>query len=194
MRVHADRVLRVKTADAIRAVTERLDRLPLGPSHDAVRDLLVDWGELESAAADALSPETDDEYPALAAWRLASDAVAEAVCASWDGDLSGCRGSLALARRRIDRLAAAPEPGELLTRTARGFAYDAVTPEQYLAAARAFARERTPGSVMCIGLRTIGSILAHVVAAAMRRCGVPASVRSLRPRGQPFDRRIDLGD
>src|SRR5215831_165035 len=194
MRVHADRVVRVTTADAIRAVTQRLDRLPLGPSHDAVRDLLVDWGEIESAAADALSPGTDDECLALGVWRLASDAIAEAVCASWDGDSSGCRGSLALARKRIDRLAAVNEPGELLTRTARGFAYDAVTPEQYIAAARVFAQERTPGSVMCIGLRTIGSILAHVVAASMRRCGVPASVRSLRPRGEPFDRRVVVGE
>src|SRR5262249_8405612 len=79
MRVHADRVVPVTMADAIRGVTQRLDRLPLGPSHDAVRDLLVDWGEIESAAADALSPETDDECLALGAWRLASDAIAEAV-------------------------------------------------------------------------------------------------------------------
>src|SRR5262249_25759583 len=51
----------------------------------------------------------------------------------------------------------------------------------------------SPISAMCIGLRSIGSILAHVVAASLRRCGVPASVRSLRPRGHPFDRRVEVG-
>ena len=193
LRVYADRVLRLTTADALGRVIGRLDRMPLGPSHDTVRDLLVDWGEIEAAAADALSPQIDDERPALAAWRAASDAIAEAACASWDGDSAGCRGSLALALKRIERLAHAPEPAELPTRTARGFAYDAVTPEQYITAARVLARERSVGSVMCIGLRTIGSILGHVVAGSLRRCGVPASVRSLRPRGQPFERRVEVG-
>src|SRR5262249_34893855 len=147
----------------------------------------------EAAAADRLAPQIDEECPALAAWRAASDAIAEAVCASWDGDSAGCRGSLASALKRIERLASEPEPAELPTRTARGFAYHAVSPEQYLTAARLLARERSLGSVMCIGLRTIGSILAHVVAASLRRCGVPASVRSLRPRGEPFDRRVEVG-
>jgi hypothetical protein len=183
----------VTTADALRRVTERLDRMPLSPSHDAVRDLLVDWGAIEAAAADAFSPDADEERPALGAWRAASDAIAEALCASWDGDCAGCRRSLASARVRIERLAGAPEPSELRTRTAGGFAYDAVTPEQYVAAARDLARERPLGSVMCLGIRTIGSILAHVVAASFRRCGVPASVRSLRPRGEPLDRRVDVG-
>jgi len=193
LRIHADRVLCVATADALRHVTERLDRMAVMPSHDAVRDLLVDWGEIESAAADALSPEIDEEHPALGAWRAASDAIAEALCASWEGDSSGCRGSLASARMRIERLSGAPGPATLPTRTARGFAYDALTPEQYIAASRALARDRSLGAVMCLGLRTIGSILAHVVAASLRRCGVPASVRSLRPRGEPLDRRVDVG-
>jgi len=193
MRVYADRVLRLTTAEALDGVLRRLDRMPLNPAHDAIRDLLVDWGELESAAADGLCPDADEEGPELAWWRSASDAVAEAACASWEGDASGCRGSLALARQRIARLADIDVPGRLLVRTAEGFAYYAVTPEQYIAAARTFARTRTHGSVMCVGLRTIGSILAHVVAATLRRSGMPASVRSVRPRGDPFDRRLSMG-
>jgi hypothetical protein len=193
LRILADRVIPVTAADALRRMAGQLDRMPVNPSHDAVRDLLVDWGEIEAAAADAFSPEVDEEHPGLGAWRAASDAIAEGLCASWDGDSAGCRGSLDSARMRIDRLSCTPGPETLPTRTARGFAYDAVTPEQYIAAARALARDRSLGAVMCLGLRTIGSILAHVVAASLRRRGVPASVRSLRPRGEPFDRRIEIG-
>jgi hypothetical protein len=193
MRVYAERALRLTTAGALHDVLRRLDRMPLNPAHDAVRDLLVDWGELESAAADALCRDVDDEYGVLAAWRAASDAVAEAACASWEGDAAGCRGSLSLARQRVERLTGIGEPHCLLAYPAEGFAYYAVTPEQYIAAARTFARTRTHGSVMCIGLRTIGSILAHIVAATLRRSGMPASVRSVRPRGRPFDRRLDVG-
>jgi hypothetical protein len=193
LRIHAHRVLSISTAEALRRVVEQLDHMPVNPSHDAVRDLLVDWGEIEAAATDALSPEMDEEHPALGAWRAASDAIAEAMCGSWDGDSAGCRGSLASARMRIERLVCSPGPATLPTRTASGFAYDGVTPEQYIAAARALSQDRSLGSVMCLGLRTIGSILAHVVAASLRRRGVPASVRSLRPRGEPLDRRIDVG-
>jgi hypothetical protein len=193
MRVYADRAIRLTTADALHDVLRRLDRLPLSPGHDAVRDLLVDWGELEAAAADGLCPDVDDEDATLAVWRAASDAVAEAACASWEGDTAGCRGSLSSARQRIERLAESGEPRRLLAYPAEGFAYYAVTPEQYIVAARTFARTRAHGSVTCIGLRTIGSILAHVVAATLRRSGMPAIVRSVRPRGHPFDRRLVLG-
>src|SRR5580765_3468989 len=114
MRVYADRARRLTTADALHDVLRRLDRMPLNPAHDGVRDLLVDWGELEAAAADAICPDVDDEDAVLAAWRAASDAVAEAECASWEGDGSGCRGSLSTARQRIERLIELGEPRRLL--------------------------------------------------------------------------------
>ena len=193
MRVYADRTSSLTRGTALRRVSQRLDGLPSSPPHDAIRDLLVDWGAIESAVADACAP-VDDEHDGLAEWRAASDAIADALCASWDGDAPSASASLALARARVERLTRMGGPDRLSIRTAEGFAHYAVSPEQYIAAAQAFVSARAPASVMCVGLRSIGSILAHVVAAALRRRGVATAVRSLRPGGHPFDRRVAPGD
>ncbi len=75
-------------------------------------------------------------------------------------------------------------------RTAEGFALYALFPEQYLIAAERWIDERVPSSLTCIGIRSIGAPLAHVVAAAAKRKGVAARVATVRPRGHPYDRHI----
>jgi hypothetical protein len=171
---------------------QRLECLPNVPPHDTVIALLVDWGEAESAVADALLPECDDDLEDLVGWRRVSDAVAEAVCASVDQDGAELAAALARARVAIAPLLDWKSPREVRAKTAEGFAHFAVYPEQYIAAARRFAGQIAPGSLLCIGLRSIGSILAHVVAAALRRQQIPAMARSLRPRGDPFQRRLEV--
>jgi len=52
-------------------------------------------------------------------------------------------------------------------------------------------RSERPRRVAFIGLRTIGLALAHIAAATASEQGVAATVFSLRPRGHPFDRRIE---
>jgi hypothetical protein len=61
-----------------------------------------------------------------------------------------------------------------------------------MAAAEQMLSVSRPGAVFCLGLRSIGSILAHLVAATLQRAGVWALVRSVRPHGHPFDRRIQM--
>ena len=155
-------------------------------------NLLVDWGEAESAVADAWLPDRDDDLAALEPWRAASDALADALCASWETRTSDAVAAIDTARRVIHTLTELTPPQELDAKTAEGFAHYALTPEQYIAAADRFADRHAPAAVLCVGLRSIGSILAHVVAAALRRRGVAVETRSVRPRGHPFDRRLAL--
>jgi hypothetical protein len=194
MLVYGHRTVRLNTGEALRTFRQRVDQIPPAPDHDALVGLLVDWGEIASAVADALSPERDDEIEALGAWRDVSDALADAVCASWAGDHGGVAGAFDVVRARMAAVAEMPAPDYVPATTAEGFAHYALYPEQYIAAAQQFVREHRPESVLCLGLRSIGSILAHVVAAALRRHGVHADVRSVRPRGHPFDRRLQVGD
>jgi hypothetical protein len=193
MVVYGHRSYRLNTAAFLHDFVTRLDRAPERPSHDAVVNLLVDWGAGESAVADALLPDRDDEIEALAPWRAVSDAFADALCASWDGRIRDTAAAMQSARGRLARLAEQTRPSDVPATTAEGFAHYALYPEQYVVAADRFADQHSPQAVLCVGLRSIGSILAHVVAAALRRRGVSAETRSLRPRGHPFDRRIDLG-
>ena len=176
----------------LRQFRRRLDTLPAAANHGAIISLLVDWGEAESAVGDALLPHRDDDHEDLAAWRAVSDACADAVCASWDDDAAGCSAAMASARAAVRVLDAAPTPDQVRSKTAEGFAHYALYPEQYIEAARRFVDAQRPHSVLCLGLRSIGSILAHVVAASVRRRGIPAHARSVRPRGHPFERRLEL--
>jgi hypothetical protein len=193
MLVYGHRAVSLNTRAALRAVAARLDRLPAPPQHDTVVDLLVDWGSLEAAVADALLPECDEEKGALDLWRGASDAIADAVVASWSDDQPAASAALLRAGRTIAALITSAVPDRVMARTAEGFAHYALFPEQYIAAAEQFLGTHRPASVRCLGLRSIGSILAHVVAATLRRHGVAAETRSVRPRGHPFDRRLNVG-
>jgi hypothetical protein len=163
------------------------------PSRDAVVDLFVDFGEAYAAAADADLPAIDDVDRDLDAWNQVLAALAHAVCACAEGDREGLARALQEASRRspdleplADRLPLVP------AKTAEGFAYFALYPEQYALAANDFVASAAPRTLTCLGLRGIGAPLAFVVAAAAERLGIRASIITARPRGHPFDRRLIL--
>lgn len=73
--------------------------------------------------------------------------------------------------------------GFIRTRAGEGFAHYAVYPESYLEVARSSG---LPENTCVIGIRSIGTALAALVAAALNA----APAISVRPTGHPFDRRI----
>ena len=70
-----------------------------------------------------------------------------------------------------------------------GYAYYALYPETYVAAAEQFIRGRRPGTAVCVGLRSIGTSLSAAVAAGLEAAGWRVLALTLRPRGHPFQRR-----
>ncbi|MBD0271182.1 MAG: hypothetical protein ICV73_04555 [Acetobacteraceae bacterium] len=84
---------------------------------------------------------------------------------------------------------AAPLPETLRTKRAEGFAFYALYPEAYLAAAQG---EGLPwrGRIKVVGIRSIGAALGALVAAAL---DAPPPV-TLRPIGHPFRRELSLSD
>ena len=107
-------------------------------------------------------------------------AVARLLVASWDGRDVGTT---------LDLGRIGPLPPEVRLRIAEGYAYYGLYPETYVEAARRFAHGVTPGPVVCVGLRSIGTSLSAVVAAALEREGFGVESLTLRPRGHPFYRR-----
>ena len=172
------------------ALVAAADALTPG-DHDAITALLIDAGEFEAAVADSLFPAADgidslvDELSAVTLWAarlfVASDRGATS-CGARRARLCD-----AMARVRVDGL-----PRTARRRVSEGYAFYALHPEAYVAAARDFAASMNPPSAVCIGLRTIGTSLAAVVAATLIDRGVPACTRSVRPRGHPFDRRAAI--
>jgi hypothetical protein len=76
-----------------------------------------------------------------------------------------------------------------------GFAFYALFPEQYSAAAARWANEHSATSernVVIVGIRSIGTTLSAVVSAALKARGWMTQRHTVRPHGHPFDRRVTL--
>jgi len=178
------------TARSLDRFAERLNRGPV--NHDAVTELLVECGELEAGVADARCPEKDEAGPALRAFRRLSLLLGQAFVHSWQGRLGRVKESLAGAQGAFAALRRHALPDKVCLNVPEGYAHYGLYPEAYLTAALRFAREQAPLRAVCIGLRSIGTSLSAVVAAALALAGIEVDSHTVRPRGHPFDRQLQL--
>jgi hypothetical protein len=193
--VYGHRCFRLDVPAFLRDFLARLEQLPASPDHDAIVELLIDFGEAYSAAADTLFPGRDDDADPLRLWSDAAQALADALVASWHHDTEDVQGALARARRSTDAIGRASPIRVVSAKTAEGFAFYGLYPEQYILAAEEAVRSRGESRMLtCIGIRSIGAPLAHVVSAAAARLGVSSQVFTVRPRGHPFDRRLEMSE
>jgi hypothetical protein len=147
------------------------------PAHTRLA-VLIRLGMVEAAIVDALCPAADRALPLLVLLRQAMDALAR-------GDIEAVDTSLA-------RVASGDLPASIRVTVPEGFAYYALYPAAYTAAVTEWAIAARPPSVVCLGLRSIGTTLASTAAAALHRIGVPVETWTLRPRGHPFDRHVTV--
>jgi hypothetical protein len=159
------------------------------PGHDEAVELVIETGVLESAVADTLFPEIDGTHPLAQRLRQASVEAGHILWHTWHGNHDQARrwgARLALSLREI--------PAQQFPRTVEisvpeGYAYYAVYPEMYLESAKRFHAEAGSRGVVCLGLRSIGTSLSAVVAAALEELGCTVKSCTLRPRGHPYARR-----
>ncbi|HEX8447941.1 MAG TPA: hypothetical protein VF649_15175 [Sphingomonas sp.] len=120
---------------------------------------------------------------AAAVATLMADAtlVARAVIASWDSDFAEMP-----ALPDLTQLDARSEmwPHSVLLKLPEGYAWYALYPESYAIAARRLPVTGAP--VVVVGIRSIGTSLAAIVAAAL---DAPPPM-TVRPDGPPFDRQV----
>ncbi len=149
--------------------------------HAALVGAFVEAGEIVQGLTDAVCATRDARTPVGDAGMRLLVAIAGAVDASWSsgGSYAGEHAPAARAS-----LAALRLPDTIEARRAEGYAFYALYPEAYLAAARAAA----PGPRRVIGIRSIGAGLAAVVATAT---GAPLPT-TVRPRGDPLCRRLEV--
>ena len=83
-------------------------------------------------------------------------------------------------------------PREIRISVPEGYAFYALYPESYQAAARQFAGAGLPKNVCVIGIRSIGTSLSAVVAAALEDAGFQVRSWTVRPQGHPFDRHLSI--
>lgn len=160
---------------------------------DSVRDILIELGIVESGIADTLSPDVDTISPLLGKIREASHAVGRVFVASLIGASRDEQRAVATAaNEKLDALTAVDLPNVITVGSPEGYAYYALYPEQYAAAAADMARAMSPAAVVCIGVRSIGTSLSAAVSAMLELHGCAARSFTVRPHGHPFDRQLNL--
>lgn len=158
-------------------------RAGTGASRDAATELLLDTAELETAVADVLCAEQDELVPVVKALRQVT---------------VGCARLLLGRSRSVPTLAGESllvgDVSSVRCPVPEGFAYYALYPGMYAQAAEQFVAECRPRRVSIVGVRTIGTALSAVVAAAVEGPGREVDSITVRPRGHPFARYLELGD
>jgi hypothetical protein len=188
MIVYRDASRAIDPGAELAALAGRMALAP-APTHDEAIEFLIEFGEIEAALADAIFPERDGIDPQARLLRGAALEFGRLAQATWRGASAGERAErLRSALRALDAARAMPLPGTAERRTAEGYAWYALYPETYLAAAERLGEE-VGDEVVCVGIRSIGTSLSAVVAAGMQRAGRAVELMTLRPRGHPFDRR-----
>lgn len=158
------------------ALVRDLEALQASSPQDNLIRALLRAGELECAVCDAASahPGTHPVEP----YMTITDRLAEALVA---------RG-FALDCERLRRiLIGSGVPEEVEVAPAEGFAYYALDPRAFAAAVDKMPA--LPATVAVIGIRSIGTTLSAVTAAAARARGKKASRITVRPEGHPYNRR-----
>ena len=173
MLVYGDHCESADPGERLGALADKLGQVAAMPPgierHAKLVGALVDAGRLQQGVADA----GGDDRP-LGEFVLA---LAHCMLRSWDSNFAEL-GDVPPVPRAV-----LPDRVEL--RLPEGFAFYAVYPEAYAAAAR---RLTLSGAPRVIGIRSIGTTLGAAVAAAL---GAPAPV-TVRPFGDPFARQVEL--
>jgi hypothetical protein len=160
---------------------------------DDVRNLLIEAGALEQGVADGWSDTAGEEPIVVARAMRVTDVLAELLCKP----LLGGASSGASAGQALGLLheAARPETGAFTIKIPEGFAFYALFPEQFCAAAEVWGSERAcvaEKRVIVVGIRSIGTTLSAAVAARLRQLGWDTLRVTVRPTGHPFARTVEL--
>ena len=160
---------------------------------EAMTSRLLTAGSVEAALSDLWAPHQDGRDPRTETLACATRWAARSLVEAEACDPAGIATAERHLRRAVSQCLRVPLPSSVDLRVPVGFAYDAVHPLSYAAAAADCLQRWRPSRVVVIGLRTIGATLAAVVAARCDRDGISAWTCTLRPRGAPADRacRVD---
>lgn len=187
--VYGDRSTAVDPREALGLLREHAVRLGGAPPglrrHAQVVDLLLEAGELSQGLLDADFEEAgrDRWTPIAAATADLLRAIGREVCASVEARFAS-RGTLHLPLASMSRLAALALPCTVHVRQPEGPSFYALYPELYVLAA---AGSNLRGA-LAVGIRSVGTSLAGVVAAALD--GPPPL--TVRPIGDVHARSLAL--
>lgn len=165
------------------ALTAQVERLCGRCSLDGLLVVLLRAGELECGVADG-GGETANRFAVV------TDRIAEILVAGASTDATKEPDTRKNEFQQLLKTAQAlPAIEQLSISTPEGFAYYALHPLAYADIARKIPASE---SLLVVGIRSIGTTLSAVTAAAARACGVKAARITVRPQGHPYNRSAEF--
>jgi len=184
---------RVRGHELKAALAEQLRLLCGGNSRERLMGALLRAGEVECGLADA---DGEGAHPA----ELLTDRIADALIEAgpWGGYLSSDFQTSKSPSAHFQNVSfqtlldAAQDPAieQLSIATPEGFAYYALHPLAYADVLEQVCWPVAP--LLIAGIRSIGTTLSAVMAAAARRQGRKIDRLTVRPQGHPYNRRAEL--
>jgi len=182
-----------RCVETLNLMLEQAQTAELRPAR--VRGLVERAGELEQALFDA--PEGVGTESARSRDLAAARRVTTLAATAYEHSFSGTPGEACRAVG-ASRRALAPmrgRGGTIRVKVPEGFAFYGLTLQSYRDQALRWAIERENAAdrrVLVVGIRTIGTTLSAVVMATLRARGFGAKRITVRPSGQPLERRLEV--
>ncbi len=168
-------------------------------THGDLVGALIAFGELHQAVADQMNPLSDEIAPETDRLAAVGTLLGRCIYRSLrilQGDfrLHADLPELLEATAAAVRQSVCPRgPWKGQARIPEGYAFYSLYPEMYVASlTKALAAVGQQHHYTVIGIRSIGTSLAALVAGALLEMGCLATVETVRPRGHPFDRYLEL--
>ncbi len=155
--------------------------------------LLIECGEFETGMTDVDCGRVDEINREITFCREMTVAAGRIVCSMWEENSADER-QLHLLREHLQVLKSNGLPKSIPLRIPEGFVYYGLYPETFMQAADIFLQTCSAASVLVVGIRSIGTSLSALVAARLENHNVKVHSITVRPKGHPFNRYIEVSD
>jgi len=157
--------------------------------HNKIVKLLIDYGEFETAIEDRIIPSVNIKLHKRLrdAAKLTGDIFRKSIRKDFEV-ITVNRSFLNL----LTEIESSDLPESITLKVPEGYAYYGLYPEMYFEAAEQFYRKYKPEKCIVIGIRSIGTSLSSVIWSALQDFGADVLSFTIRPYGDPFDRKVSF--
>lgn len=195
MVIYCDLTNQSSTLDYIARIRFLIDQIKSNSysDHNTVAELLIDFGDLQTALTDYYSSKEEVVNPLIKNLNQIGKIIGSILLKSWneESNLLNSQTERKL-NACLNYILSCQIPDTITVKVPEGYAYYGYFPETYLEAANKCFKLIKPKDVVVIGIRSIGSSFSNAVAALMESNGCKVELFTVRPKGEYSSRFLKL--